>query len=120
MIEPQHNGHLNKKSELVLGVHMKGFYNWASENRKEMKLCKLKMLTPFLPGSFPLPLPVKAWIMILQFLRSFWAEVFFLRERLLKCGVLPLGISGAQERSFLKSSCLNSEMREGYAQYLQW
>lgn len=35
---------------------MKGFYNWASENRKKMKLCELKMLTPFPHGSFPLPL----------------------------------------------------------------
>lgn len=40
---------------------MKGFYNWASEDRKKMKLRVLKMLTPFPPGSFPWP--TKAWVM---------------------------------------------------------
>lgn len=85
-IEPQHNGHLNERSELSLGVHMKGFYNWASENRKKMKLCELKMLTPFPPGSFPYSWLAKAWLIILQFLRSFWVEMSFLRGSLLKCG----------------------------------
>lgn len=42
--------HLNERPELVLGVHMKGFYNWASEDRKKMKLCELKVLTPFPPA----------------------------------------------------------------------
>lgn len=68
---------------------MKGFYNWASEDRKKMKLCELKMLTPFPPGSFPWP--AKAWVRILQLLRGLWVEMSFLRGSQLKCGVLPLG-----------------------------
>lgn len=37
----------------------------------------------------------------------------FLSGSLLKCGVLPLGLSGVWERPFLKISSLNSEMRNG-------
>lgn len=57
--------------------------------QRGIKFYKLRILTQFHPGYFPVPL-AKVWITMLQLLRGFCAEMCSSRGNLLKCGVLPL------------------------------